>query len=57
MTKCRPHFEECQSFYLILQSGEQCVKFDIQMYHHEIPQGWEIMPCRQPLEVRNNKIG
>ena len=53
MTKCRPHAEEGQSFHLILESGAQCVKFDIQMYHHEIPQGWEIMPHRQPLEVGN----
>ena len=52
MKKFRPHAEEGQSFDLILQSHAQSVEFDITMYHHEIPQGWEIMPHREPLEVR-----
>ena len=52
MKDFRPRAKEGQSFHSILQSHAQSVEFDIMMYHHEIPQGWEILPHIQRLEVR-----
>ena len=54
MKDFRPHAKEGQCFDLRLPSHVQSVEFGILMHHHEIPQGWEIMPHIQPLEVRNS---
>ena len=50
--KCHPNAEENQSIDLTLKSQTD-IKFDVQKYHDETPNGWEIRPRRLPLTVRN----
>ena len=49
--RCHPHAEEAQKIGLVLKSQND-IEFDIQKYHHEIPQGWVILPRMQPLMVK-----
>ena len=45
------HAEEGQKIGFVLKSQND-IEFDIQKYHHEIPQGWVILPRMQPLMVK-----
>ena len=50
-----PRAEEGQKIDLDL-SIQNDIEFDIQKYHHKIPQDWMIMPWTQPLRVGNYTI-